>query len=1160
PDAAGRRELTIHSRPEGTDVPWVRHVAGVLSETASAGTDLVAWPPAGAQPVTVDGFYERVAEVGYGYGPAFQGLRTAWRVGDDLYAEVTLPDEQGKDVSRFGIHPALLDAAVQPVLLVSDGQRVRLPFSWSGVALHAVGATALRVRVRPVGEDAVSVAVADATGAPVASIDSLVLRPVSPEQLRSASDPTQDALFRLDWAPLQTVPDAPADAGEFAVVGADELQVSEAAPYGSVAELAAAVEAGAAVPEFVFASFGAPADDDLVGAVHSVTVEALELVQSWLAEERFASSRLVLVTRNAVSTRVGDDVADLAHAPLWGLVRTAQTENPGRFLLVDIDDEEKSLAAVPLGVAAGEPQIAVREGELFVPRLVRAAAVGGALVPPPGAAAWRLDTTDAGTLESLALLPAPAALEPLGEGQVRISVRAAGVNFRDVVVSLGMVPGQETLGSEGAGVVTEVGPGVTGHAVGDRVMGLLPQGAFGPVNVVDQRLVVRIPEGWSYEQAAAVPAVFLTAYFGLVDLAGLVSGERLLVHAATGGVGMAAVQLARYWGAEVFATASEGKWDVLRSMGFDEAHIASSRSLDFEEKFLTATGGRGVDVVLDSLAREFVDASLRLLPRGGRFLEMGKTDIRDPETVATDHPGVRYAAYDLAQVDPDRVSGILTELVALFERGVLEPLPVRGWDVRRAPEALRFMSQARHTGKIVLTVPRPLDADGTVLITGGTGTLGGLLARHLVAEHGVRNLLLTSRRGLEADGVTELMQELAAAGAAVTVAACDVADREALAALLADIPAEHPLTAVIHAAGALDDGLIAALTPDRLARVLRPKVDAALNLHELTRDLDLSVFVLYSSLAGVVGNPGQANYAAANTFLDALAAHRRALGLPAVSLAWGHWEQASELTGRLDRTDLVRLARSGIVPMPSDEGLALFDAARSMDEPLVVTARLDVPTWTSDANGEVVRALARGLAGRTPARRARAAQGPDAAGPDGASALAQRLAGLSETERAAALVDVVRRHVAAVLGHGSPAAVEPERAFKELGFDSLTAVELRNRLNAATGLRLPATLVFDHPTPNLLAAYLLKEIAPEDDGKAGADHLLAELARIESAFTAVTTDDDEHTAISRRLENLLAAWKDLAAPAKPEATAAGRLQSASADEVLDFINNELGIS
>nr|WP_240507400.1 type I polyketide synthase [Streptomyces kanamyceticus] len=1179
PDETGHCEVDIYSRLDEArpDAVWTRHATGVLrADAPEEAVGLTAWPPTGAERVDVEGFYERVAEAGYDYGPGFQGLTAAWRVGDEMYADITLPDELADDAGKFVIHPALLDAALHPLLLLdtSGPQRLRLPFSWGGVSLYAVGATSLRVRVSPAGEDAVSVVVADAAGAAVASIDSLVLRSVSPEQLRLVDDPTRDALFRVDWTPLAPVADARRDTLVQAVLGESVQTLQDATAHPDLASLAAAVDAGAPIPDVVFAFRDGGGDQGSASAVHASTAKVLAMMQGWLSEERFAGSRLVVVTRRAVAVRSGEGVLDLVHAPLWGLVRTAQAENPGRFLLVDLDhapdhdhdltldadardDSGTDLAtAVATALASDEPQLAFRSGEMLVPRLTRTTSSGGSLTPPSSSPAWRLDTTHAGTLEGLALLPVPEALEPLGEGQVRLSVRAAGVNFRDVVVSLGLVPGQETLGSEGAGTVAEVGPGVTGLAVGDRVMGLIPQGAFGPVAIVDHRLLTRIPEGWSFEQAAAVPAVFLTAYFGLADLAGLVAGESVLVHAATGGVGMAAVQLARHWGVEVFATASEGKWDVLRSMGFDEAHIASSRTLDFEGKFLGVTGGRGVDVVLDSLAQEFVDASLRMLPRGGRFLEMGKTDIRDPEVVAADHPGVTYNAYDLAQVDPDRVAALLAELQILFERGVLEPLPVRVWDVRRAPEALRFMSQARHTGKLVLSVPAPLDVDGTVLVTGGTGTLGGLLARHLVAEHGVRSLVLTSRRGAAAEGVEELVAELSAAGARVEVVACDAADRDALAEVVEGIGSS--LTGVVHAAGALDDGLVSSLTPERLQAVLRPKVDAALNLHDLTRHLDLSLFVLYSSFAGVMGNPGQSGYAGANAYLDALAAHRRAQGLAGQSLAWGHWEQTSELTGNLDTAELARLARSGIVPMSSEQGLGLFDAAHSLDEALVATARLDVAAWASGTANEVVGALARGLTmphtGRVRATAASGARG-SGSGPE----LAQRLAGMSGTERRNHLVDLVRTHAAAVLGHGSATAVEAERAFKDLGFDSLTAVELRNRLATATGLRLPATLVFDHPTPHTLAEFLGQQIAPGEEEPAAAESLLAELARIETAFAGVTADEAAYSTISRRLESLLSAWQELD-PGRRENTASDRLKSASADEVLDFINNELGIS
>ena len=380
-------------------------------------------------------------------------------------------------------------------------------------------------------------------------------------------------------------------------------------------------------------------------------------------------------------------------------------------------------------------------------------------------------------------------------------------------------------------MVLETGPGVTDLVPGDRVMGLF-SGAFGPVAVADRRLMARIPAGWSFAEAATVPVVYLTAYYGLVDLAGLESGESVLIHAAAGGVGIAAVQLARHLGAEVYGTASPGKWDTLRGLGLDDAHIASSRTLDFEADFLQATGGRGVDVVLDALAREFVDASLRLLPRGGRFVEIGKTDIRDAAQVADDHPGVRYQAFDVMEAGPARIQEMFGLLGELFERGVLGPLPLVTWDVRRAEEAFRHLSQGRNVGKVVLSVPRPLDPAGTVLVTGASGALGGLVARHLVAERGMRNLLLMSRRGGQAPGAAALVAELTGLGATVRVVACDVADRDALAQVIAEL--DRPLEGVVHTAGVVDDGVIGALSPDRMDAVMRPKVDAAWNLHELT--------------------------------------------------------------------------------------------------------------------------------------------------------------------------------------------------------------------------------------------------------------------------------------------------------------------------------------
>ncbi|MEU3349777.1 SDR family NAD(P)-dependent oxidoreductase, partial [Streptomyces sp. NPDC006700] len=749
--------------------------------------------------------------------------------------------------------------------------------------------------------------------------------------------------------------------------------------------------------------------------------------------------------------------------------------NPGRLLLADVDDTAESLARLPLLTGlfdAEEPQAQVRKGTVRVGRLARLES-GVSLVPPAGTP-WRLGSRVKGSLDGLALLPHPEALEPLAGRQVRIGIRAAGLNFRDVLNALGMYPGEAGLfGSEAAGVVTEVGPDVTELAPGDRVMGMV-FGGFGPLGAADERLLTRIPDDWSWETASSVPLVYLTAYYALKDLAGLKAGEKVLIHAGAGGVGMAAIQIARHFGAEVFATASEGKWDVLRSLGVADDHIASSRTLDFEAAFAEVAGEGGLDVVLNALAGEFVDASMRLLGAGGRFLEMGKTDIRDNGSAPD---GISYQSFDLGMVDPDRIQRMLLDLVGLFERDVLSPLPVRAWDVRRSREAFRFMSMAKHIGKIVLTMPRSMDPEGTVLVTGGTGGLASELARHLVAEHGVKHLLLTSRRGPDAPGAADLVQALSDLGAEATVAACDAADRDALAALLASVPAQHPLTAVVHTAGVLDDGILASLTPDRLDTVMRPKVDAAWHLHDLTRDLDLAAFVLYSSTSGVFGSPGQANYAAGNTFLDALAAHRQALALPATSLAWNAWEQGSGMTSGLSDEDMRRINDNSGMPLLSVErGLALYDAATLADEPLVVP--LGLGGGGSLPPGMSVPAILRGLV-RTGGRRAKAGAAAVAR-----AGLAERLAVLPEEQRLPFVVDLVRAEAATVLGHGSADAVDARKEFRGLGFDSLTAIELRNRLGKASGLTLTATLVFDYPTPQQLAEHLLDELLGADVAEA----------------------------------------------------------------------------
>ncbi|MET9297335.1 SDR family NAD(P)-dependent oxidoreductase [Streptomyces sp. NPDC003077] len=1273
PDDEGRRSFGLHARPDGgedsaydaDDLPWTRHASGVLhsvnvtDESPATPSKVGAWPPPGAEPIPLDGLYERLAERGYAYGPTFRGVRAAWRRGEEVFAEVALPEEPSgaQGAARFGVHPALLDAAVQAMGLggaTAEGG-TGLPFAWSGVALHAVGATTLRVRLTPAGRDSVAVEADDPSGRPVFSAASLSVRPFDVARLAAAvPDSATKALHRVDWSTWEApeTDDAQGAAMSWAVVGPDEFKIGPALRsagagvevFADLVALGEAVDGGRiAVPDVVLATCPVPPPSAAVGTqdaaadrvhvtqtqnaaadrvrvteardtaadrVHvtqtqdmaadhtnttqttgtpaehdplSVATHALTLLQAWSADERFAASRLVLVTRRAVAVRPGEDVPVPAAAAVWGLGRSAQAENPGRFVLLDLDDADAShealLGAVGPAVAAGEAQLAVRDGVPLRPRLARVADAEpvdgfGALLPPAGAAVWRLEPGGDGTLESLAPVAVPASEDdpeaPLAPGQVRIAVRAAGLNFRDVLIALGMYPEPALMGTEGAGVVTATGPGVSGLAPGDRVMGVLT-GAFGPSVVADHRTVVRIPESWTFAEAAAVPVVFLTAYYALRDLAGVRPGERLLVHSGAGGVGMAAIQLARHWGVEVYATASPGKWEALRRLGVEPERMASSRTLDFERSFAAASGRRGMDVVLNSLAREFVDASLRLLGPGGRFVEMGKTDVRDPEDVASRHPGVAYRAFDLGEAGPERLGELLTEIVELFERGVLHHLPATTWDVRRARDAFRYVSQARHTGKVVLTVPPALDPDGTVLITGGTGTLGGLLARHLVRRHGVRRLLLAGRRGPDAPGVRELTEELAGEGAEVTVAACDVGDREAVAELLASVPREHPLTAVVHAAGVLEDGTVPSMTPESLAAVLRPKADAARHLHALTADSDLAAFVLFSSAAATFGGPGQGAYAAANAVLDALAQHRRATGRPALSLEWGLWAEDSGLTGGLGAADRARLARSGAAPMPSDLALSLFDEALRRDDAVLVPIKLDGGALRDQARAGLLPPLLGGLLRRpsgTAVVRRTADGGAPGAGADGTD-LAGRLGSLAPDDRLDAVLDLVRGQVATVLGHASPGTVDPGRAFREIGFDSLTAVELRNRLNAATGLRLPATLVFDHPTPTVLAEHLLDAVAEASGAdwadasgqRSGAEAALAELDRLEAVMASIAPDDEGRTDVAARLRALAAALASSAPDAEGgEGGEPDGLDAATDDDLFRLIDKQLGTS
>ncbi|MEV6695205.1 type I polyketide synthase [Micromonospora sp. NPDC051196] len=1130
-DDAGYRRVAVHAR-RGDQAVWTRHVQATLStqpDATSPEPGMVVWPPVGATPIDVDGLYDQLAERTYHYGPSFRGLQKAWRLGDDVYAEVALP----ADAAGFGLHPALLDAAAHAIpfgeFLPADG--VWLPFSWTGVTLYASGADRIRVRLSPgPGVGAVEIALADAAGQPVARIEAMHARRVDATALAGAAFSADDGLFTLDWIRVadhpQTVVGSPqnwAVVGQLAPAGLPGLP--DAPTYPGLDDLIAAVDGGMPAPGHVLlpvTGIGAAALDTDAGTVTDVACGVgggvLAVVQRWLGCPALTSSRLVLVTRGAVGVASGVD--DLGASVVWGMLRTAQAEEPDRFVLCDLDPTDEPGVDWSRLIAASrtEPQLAVRGDVLLAPRLVRAARAGDRIAGTSGFGAgtgWRVGTTGGGSIDSVDRIP--AATQPLRPGEVRIGVRAAGLNFYDVATALGMVDTSDGMGAEGAGVITEVGPGVTNRQVGDRVMGTFP-GAFAPLATADARMVTAIPDGWTYPQAASVPAVFLTAYYALRDLADLQPGEKVLIHAATGGVGMAAVQLATHLGATVYATASPAKWPVLREMGIPAERIASSRSTDFTATFPV------MDVVLGSLAGDMVDASITLLTPGGRYLEMGKTDIRD----ASDYPGITYRAFDLKEAGPQRTGEMLGRLVDLFADGALTALPVTSWELADLRHALRHMSQAKHTGKNVIRIPVPVDPDGTTVITGGTGTIGALVAARLVEQGHSRRLLLLSRQGDAAPGAAELRERLTELGAEVTIAACDTTDPDQLIAALDGIPAAHPVTAVVHSTGALRDATIATLTQQQLTEVLTTKISGAVTLHHYTRHLELGAYLLFSSAGGLLGSPGQANYTAANTFLDALATCRR----PATSIAWGLWSQASAMTAHLSMSDVSRMGRTAISPMTTAHALHLFDHTHAMPHALQLAAPLNtaqLPDHPLFAQLRPVATRHRPMAGV------------------GATDLGGQLAQLTAEQQHQHVLQLVQSHTATVLAKPDPSTIGAHQGFLDQGLDSLTAIELRNRLNTATGLRLPATTIFDHPTPHALTRHLLDELAP-DTGDGGMEaELHADLDRVEKWLASAEQD-----AVERAVARMRTMLNALSTPSDVTEV----LASGSTDDLLRLIDRE----
>ena len=782
----------------------------------------------------------------------------------------------------------------------------------------------------------------------------------------------------------------------------------------------------------------------------------LHLVQSLVEASK---PRLWLVTENAQAVS-GTELVNPVQASLWGLALTVASEYPQlRCTRIDLDnwhDHESLLAE--LRVADKEDQIAIRGGERFVARLARWQDDD----EPEEAVQVRLSAY--GTPDNLELQPLTRRLPAAHE--VEIEIEAAGLNFRDVLNVLGMLAdfyaeqlnihhaSDIPLGFECAGIISAVGDEVSDFEVGDKVIALAVGGLATTVTV-DADQVVRLPNGLSFEEGATIPLAFLTAYQALNRLAKLQAGERVLIHAASGGVGQAAVQLAQLVGAEIFATASSRKWDFLKSMGVP--HVMNSRTLDFADDVMEITNGQGVDVVLNSLSGEFIGKSLACLGQNGRFVEIGKLGILEPQQMAAQRPDVAYYPFEVGEPsdsEPRAVRAMLNELADLFDAGDLKPLNLTVFALGEVDQAVRFMQQAKHIGKVVISVkkkPACIRPESSYLITGGLGGLGLQIAQQLVAS-GATHLVLAGRRGVTSERAQEVMLELEAAGTEVTVVQADVSQEQDVARLLSTCETKAPLRGIIHAAGVLDDGVLSRQTLSRFEKVMAPKVQGAWHLHTqtLSQKMPLDFFVCFSSVASLISFPGQGNYAAANAFMDGLAHHRRSLGLPALSINWGAWGEIGMAA------DLAAQSKAqGIRMIAPEKGAELFGHLLKASETQMVVFPVDWARFIEHSYPEGVKPPFLQLIDTQDESQSST---PPISTLDNAQSVALlRLKEASASQRLDILIEYLQTTVAKVLGFTRPRAdrLKAHQGLNELGVDSLTGTELKNRVMSDLKINVP---------------------------------------------------------------------------------------------------------
>jgi acyl transferase domain-containing protein/SAM-dependent methyltransferase/acyl carrier protein len=809
--------------------------------------------------------------------------------------------------------------------------------------------------------------------------------------------------------------------------------------------------------------------------VRRATGSALALAQSLAAQK--TQPALTFVTRLAHAVGEGDEAAP-HQSPIWGLAKAVTLEHPEMACrCIDIDGSDAALDRLVHELLSRdhENQIALRAARRHAARLTAHAAQ----TRPQPPAIYRLDTTKRGVFDGLQLLQAERRAP--AHGEVEIAISATALNFADVMDALGVRPGGAArFGGECAGTIVAVGDGVTGLQIGDQVLAIA-EGSYATHVTCPAALVVRKPAALTVEQAVTVPIAFITARYALEDVARLRAGERVLIHAAAGGVGLAAVQIAQRLGAEVFATAgSAEKRAYLESLGV--RHVFSSRSLDFADAIRARTGGSGVDVVLNSLAGDFIPASLGVSTKSGRFVEIGKTGW-SRERVESVRPDVQYTIVDwapMARYEPAPIRAILEDTLRLVAEGTLRPLPATSFRASDAVAAFRFMAQARHTGKVLVVHGTPgVHGDGTYLVTGGLSGLGLLVAEWLV-RRGARSLVLVGRSEPTA-AARETLAGLEASGAHVAVVRGDVAREADVRAIfdgvLSGLP---PLRGIIHSAGVLDDGVLVQQDWSRFERVMAPKVSGAWHLHQRSTGRPLDFFVLFSSVAAVFGSAGQANHSAANSFLDALAFMRQAQGLPASSINWGAW---SEVGAAVRHGVGKRVSEKGVGMIDPSGGLAVLERVIEEQPAQVAVFPAD---WTKYAEQFASREAPAFLSALLARARAKTSADRMPVAPSAKPELLRQLDATPENGRPRVVLEFVREQAVNVLGLPASRPIDVRQPLNELGLDSLMAVELRNSLASSLGRTLPSTLLFDYPTVEALAGYIGRELIPAQAASAPA--------------------------------------------------------------------------